>query len=184
LFLLFRPKIDGERDPEICMVYRLELWPTAEGSEFYTNALAGPRSNDNAGVDLFVVREYLAQGLATADGSTLLDLGVRARLVRTDTEEEVHYWLCPRSSIMKTGMIMANSQGVIDRTYRGTLMAPVYVVKHGQFVNKYPLFEQVLKGERHFQIVAPDMGWISEVRIVTSLPETVRGAGGFGSTGQ
>jgi dUTPase len=85
---------------------------------------------------------------------------------------------------MKTGMMMANSQGVIDRTYRGTLMAPVYVVKGVQFGTKYPLYEQVLKGERHFQIVAPDMGWISEVRIVDSLPTTVRGAGGFGSTGQ
>jgi len=181
-------KIDGSCSLSVCMVnilsYRLELWPTAEGSEFYTNAIAGLRRDDNAGVDLFVVKEYLAQGLAIAEGSTLLDLGVRARLVNVNTEEEVHFWLCPRSSIMKTGMIMANSQGVIDRTYRGTLMAPVYVVKPGQFVNKYPLFEQVLKGERHFQIVAPDMGWISEVRIVDSLPATVRGAGGFGSTGQ
>ncbi len=40
------------------------------------------------------------------------------------------------------------------------------------------------RGQRLFQIVAPDMGWIKEVRIVTSLPETKRGEGGFGSTGK
>jgi dUTPase len=40
------------------------------------------------------------------------------------------------------------------------------------------------KGQRLFQIVAPDMGHIKEVRIVESLSETVRGDGGFGSTGK
>ncbi len=40
------------------------------------------------------------------------------------------------------------------------------------------------RGQRLFQIVAPDMGWIKEVRIVDSLPETSRGEGGFGSTGK
>jgi hypothetical protein len=40
------------------------------------------------------------------------------------------------------------------------------------------------KGQRLFQILAPDMGNIKEVKIVMSLPETVRGEGGFGSTGK
>ena len=40
------------------------------------------------------------------------------------------------------------------------------------------------KGIRLFQVLAPDMGWIHEVRIVDSLPETSRGEGGFGSTGR
>jgi dUTPase len=39
------------------------------------------------------------------------------------------------------------------------------------------------KGQRLFQIVAPDMGWIKEVKIVESLDVTGRGDGGFGSTG-
>jgi dUTPase len=39
-------------------------------------------------------------------------------------------------------------------------------------------------GVRLFQILAPDMGWIKEVKIVESLPATVRGEGGFGSTGK
>jgi dUTPase len=40
------------------------------------------------------------------------------------------------------------------------------------------------RGQRLFQIVAPDMGWIKEVRIVESLPQTKRGDGAFGSSGK
>ena len=42
----------------------------------------------------------------------------------------------------------------------------------------------VTRGDRLFQIVAPDMGWIRIVRIVNSMPSTDRGEGGFGSTGK
>jgi dUTP pyrophosphatase len=97
-------------------------------------------------------------------------------MVRENTNEAVHYWLAPRSSIYKTGHIMANSMGVIDNTYRGTLKAPVVALTEGASGFK--------AGDRHFQIVAPDMGWISEVRTVRSLPESERGEGGFGSTGR
>jgi dUTP pyrophosphatase len=43
---------------------------------------------------------------------------------------------------------------------------------------------EVKKGDRLVQIVAPDMGNISRVRLVNSLDETVRGEGGFGSSGR
>jgi dUTPase len=42
----------------------------------------------------------------------------------------------------------------------------------------------VNRGDRLFQIVAPDMGWIKDVRVVDTMPNTERGAGGFGSTGR
>ncbi len=72
---------------------------------------------------------------------------------------------------------MANSEGIIDRTYRGPLKAPV---RNHTVTEAY----HIQQGTRLFQIVAPDMGWIREVRIVESLPETRRGEGGFGSTGR
>jgi deoxyuridine 5'-triphosphate nucleotidohydrolase len=113
----------------------------------------------------------------------LLDLGTRARLVKVtpiddynNHEEDVHYWLAPRSSIYKSGVMMANSVGIIDASFRGTLKAPVTNLNEHTYPN-------VLKGTRLFQIVAPDMGHIREIKIVTSLPETSRGEGGFGSTG-
>jgi dUTPase len=65
---------------------------------------------------------------------------------------------------------------VIDSSYRGVLKAPVVATTLGATGFK--------RGERYFQIVAPDMGPIHVVRAVGSLPETARGEGGFGSTGQ
>jgi dUTP pyrophosphatase len=134
-------------------------------------ALTRRENNENAGFDLFTAESWIGVE------PHLLDLGVKAMMTRIDTGEPVHYWLAPRSSIYKTGYIMANSLGVIDRTYRGVLKAPVIPAAERGWVKGF------VAGERHFQIMAPDMGWIYEVEVVTSLPETVRGEGGFGSTG-
>ena len=126
--------------------------------------------NENAGVDLVTAEDFVGQ----PGQPHLLDLGVRAMMTRGG--EPVHYWLSPRSSIYKTGHIMANSLGVIDQTYRGVLKAPVVALAPGA--------KGFSRGDRHFQILAPDMGWIREVRRCDSLPETLRGEGGFGSTGK
>jgi dUTPase len=162
--------------------YRLELCPTSYGLPYYKNSVQS--TNENAGVDLYVAQDYDHRKIMESNDATLLDLGCSARMVRVDadgSETEVHYWLCPRSSIFKTGMMMANSQGVIDRSYRGTLKALVWVVNQNAFERTFN--ELRFRGTRYFQIVAPDMGWIREVRVVESLNETERGSGGFGSTG-
>ena len=132
----------------------------------------GFRTNENAGVDLFT-----AETRSGPVGETyLLDLGTKAMMTSDDTGMTVHYWLAPRSSIFKSGHIMANSMGVIDSSYRGPLKAPVVAVKEDAVGFK--------AGERHFQILAPDMGYIREIRKLDFLPETTRGSGGFGSTGR
>jgi len=159
--------------------YRLELQPTEEGAKYYHNET---RTNENAGYDLFVA----VPGATGYDKPvTLLDLGARARMVRVTMddrgfplEEEVHYWLAPRSSIWKSGVMMANSMGIIDKTYRGVLMGSITAV------SKATPIAQVEAGVRLFQILAPDMGWIKEIYIVESLSTTTRGEGGFGSTGK
>ena len=97
--------------------------------------------------------------------------GQSNELLKTDS----HFWLLPRSSIYKTGLLMGNSVGVIDKSYRGELKAPVWSMTGDTAVQR---------GDRLFQIVAPDMGWIRHVRLVDSLPNTERGDGGFGSTGK
>lgn len=148
--------------------YKLWLVVEPDAAEF-PYASSAERSNENAGFDLYTAEEFGAAGPA------LVSLGVRAMMTRLDTGEGVHYWLAPRSSIYKTGYVMANSLGVIDRSYRGVLKAPVVRAGVGA-----PL----KRGERHFQIVAADLGWIKEVEVVAELPATARGEGGFGSTGR
>lgn len=182
--------------------YRLELLPSEEGKEFYNRDIT--RDNTNAGFDLFVVKDMQCE----AGNVSLLDLGCKARMIRCypDTsEEEVHYWLPPRSSIWKSGVTQANSIGVIDKSYRGPLMGAVLPIhkpsgywsqmssgdgpKTGSYIwmncdSKATGSPMIEKGQRLFQIVAPDMGWIKEIKIVDSLSQTVRGEGGFGSTGK
>lgn len=182
--------------------YRLELLPSQEGQAFYNRDLI--RDNQNAGFDLFVVKEEHCE----AGKVSLLDLGCKARMLKCVSgkeDEEVHYWLAPRSSIWKSGVTQANSLGIIDKSYRGPLMGAVLPIhkpsgywsqmtggdgpKTGSYVwmncdsrdTGSPVIEV---SQRLFQILAPDMGWIKEVKIVEALPVTVRGEGGFGSTGK
>lgn len=159
--------------PRSSAYYRLELWPTEEGMQYYKDYGTTNRSDDNAGVDLYTVESWNSKD----DSVKLLDLGTRARMVRVDSdgsEHEVHYYVYPRSSIFKSGIMLGNSCGIIDKVYRGVLKAVAVPLASGP---------NVVAGTRVVQIVAPSMGWIKEIRIVTSLNETSRGEGGFGSTG-
>ena len=179
------------------MYYRLEILPT--GKDLYKNQ---ERSDEDAGFDM-----YVAEDCETKAGTvSLLNLGCRARMVKClggGVEQDVPYWLAPRSSIWKSGVIQANSLGIIDKSYRGVLMGavtPIYKPTgywssmSGKSTNGSHVWVNsdskdtgnpiIERGQRLFQILAPDMGWIKEVRIVDSLPETKRGEGGFGSTGK
>lgn len=153
--------------------YRLELLPVGStAADLYGYSLRN-MYGDNAGFDLYCSQD---ENVTTGNVS-LIPLRVQARMVRvndeTGEEEDCHFWLLPRSSTYKRGLLMANSVGVIDKSYRGELMAPVYAVRDAQ----------VFAGERLFQIVAPDMGHIKHMLLVYELPDTSRGSQGFGSTG-
>lgn len=153
--------------------YRLELLVSEEARPYYQDIKG--RNNDNAGFDMFV-----ATNTKNITGPSLVDLGCKARMVccyENGFEEEVHYWLAPRSSIWKNNVMFVNSMGVIDRSYRGTIKACVIPLPTVATAD-------IDQGTRICQILAPDMGWIRDVRIVDSLPETSRGEGGFGSTGK
>jgi hypothetical protein len=89
--------------------------------------------------------------------------------------KNVHgYMLLPRSSTgSKTTIRLCNSVGVIDYEYRGEIMAVVD--------NLGDLDIVLNRGERYFQLVAPDFRNI-KYRIIDQLSTTTRGEGGFGST--
>lgn len=81
----------------------------------------------------------------------------------------------PRSGLAyKNGITCLNSPGTIDADYRGEVK--VLLINHGQ-----ESFT-ITRGERIAQMVFQVVPEIS-VSEVNELPETVRGAGGFGHTG-
>ena len=118
----------------------------------------------DCGIDLYCPDDIIVQ---SGDTRTI-DFGISC-------EANSVYFLVPRSSISKTPLRMANSIGIIDKGYRGTIMAKVDNIKTKPFTIK--------KGTRLFQIVSPIMLPIN-ISIVDKLSETSRGAGGFGSTGE
>jgi len=158
--------------------YELEILPIKDNVSFYKNEY--DRTDSNAGFDL-----HATEAAHVEQSPEFISFGIVARLLKVEPmphgtsneylKSDSHFWLVPRSSIYKTGLMMANSVGVIDKTYRGELKAPVWSMTGNTDVSV---------GDRLFQIVAPDMGWIRRVRLVDSLPVTDRGAGGFGSTGR
>lgn len=74
----------------------------------------------------------------------------------------------------KRGLAPANKVGVIDSDYRGEIMVCLH--NHGN------VEQTVENGERIAQIAFVPY-YAAEFELVYELDETVRGAGGFGSTG-
>ena len=105
-----------------------------------------------------------------AGGRALVPTGV-AIAVPAGFEAQIR----PRSGLaLKSGVTLLNSPGTIDADYRGEV--GVIVVNHGAT----PV--TIARGDRIAQLVIhalPDV----ELEAVAELPETARGAGGFGHTG-
>lgn len=99
-----------------------------------------------------------------------IDLGVAMEV------PEGHVMLLfPRSSIGKnTPLRMANSVGVIDSDYRGTI--------HALYENVFLQDEYITQGDRIAQGIIVPVPKI-EFEEVEELSTTERGEGGFGSTG-
>ena len=77
------------------------------------------------------------------------------------------------STATKKGLAPANCVGVVDSDYRGQ----IFVALHN-----HSREDRVIEpGERIAQLVITPV-FLPEVEIRDSLPETERGAGGFGST--
>ncbi len=94
------------------------------------------------------------------------------------------YYMYPRSSLSKTQLRLANSTGIIDAGYRGHLMGMFDVVNIKTHSADADYFGK--KYDRYLQICAPGLVPII-VDVVNTKEElgeeTIRGAGGFGSTG-
>jgi dUTP pyrophosphatase len=125
-------------------------------------------SADAAGADLYALMDT---PLTLAAGETAL--------VHTGIAVEIPQGyvglICARSGLAtKRGLAPANKVGVIDADYRGEIMVSLH--NHGS------VHQTVDDGERVAQLLlVPYL--TASFEQVESLSDTVRGAGGFGSTG-
>jgi len=137
---------------------------TQELISMYGAVVKLPYSRDS-GYDLFMPTDIVVPKRALG---FMIDLGVRCEYNRSSG-----YYLYPRSSMSKTPLRLANSVGIIDNGYRGTLK--VAVDNHSD----EPV--RLKKGDRLFQLCNPPYAAFKVV-FGTVNRGTERGEGGFGST--
>jgi len=134
--------------------------------------------------EAFDIPEYQTSGAAGMDlyasneESIVIHPGDR-KLIPTGIRLEIPYGyeaqIRPRSGlVLKHGVTVLNTPGTIDSDYRGTIGVILYNAgKERFFVNK---------GDRIAQIVFKEYER-AELVEVDELDDSVRGDGGFGSTG-
>jgi len=130
------------------------------------NAVVPSRAYDtDVGLDLVAVREHKT----LPNGVVLFDTGIAVK-----PPSGYYVEIVPRSSISKSGWVLANSVGTIDPTYNGNLfIALAKVVESAEKpVVPFCLTQMVLRKVEY-----------CDMEQVESFQETQRGDGGFGSTG-
>lgn len=134
-------------------------------------ALPAYETTGSAGMDLRAAVPENAPLTLVPGARALVPTGLKIAL-----DQGYEAQVRPRSGLaLKYGLTCLNSPGTIDSDYRGEV--GVILINHGQepFV--------IHRGERIAQMVIARHEQ-AEVVEVETLDETVRGAGGFGSTGR
>jgi dUTP diphosphatase len=141
----------------------LQILPHGRNLPLPAYATAG-----SAGVDL----------AAAVEGALVLPPGERVAVptgIALALPEGWEGQVRPRSGLaLKHGVTVLNSPGTVDADYRGEIR--VILANFGGV----PV--TITRGDRIAQLVIAPVGR-AEWRVVAELPETRRGAGGFGSTG-
>ncbi|HJB26824.1 MAG TPA: dUTP diphosphatase [Firmicutes bacterium] len=127
-------------------------------------------TSGSAGYDLYA--DLSSPFLLRAGERALIPTGVAIAL----QSREIGAFVYARSGLSsKHGITMANGVGVVDSDYRGELKVPV--------VNLSQTDYSIEPGERIAQLVLhPVIPY--ELEEVSTLDETQRGSGGFGSSGR
>lgn len=133
----------------------------------------------NAGFDMFFPEECIFD----SSNSKFVSMGIKCEMSIFDNStgnwKPTGYYSYPRSSISKTPLMLANSVGIIDSGYRGSIIGAFRNISNQQ--ERYV----VEQNARLLQICATDLRPILVQLVDESFFETTeRGEGGFGSTGR
>ena len=128
------------------------------------NAVAPSRAHhSDSGFDLTIIEPVKSFG-----NVTLYTTGVKVQPC-----PGMYFDLVPRSSISKTGYILANSVGIIDQSYTGEIMIALQKLDENAKDIELPC--------KIAQLI-PRMWYYMKPIQVDSFDKSSRGSGGFGST--
>ena len=144
----------------------------------------------DSGFDIFVP-EVVQFNNSTVD-SVMIDHQIKAEMYFLNSKLQAQscaFLMYPRSSISKTPLMLANHTGIIDASYRGSLIGAFRYLKSERinFDKKLTKKEEGYVVDRHtrlLQICHPSLCPV-HVRLVDEEQFTItqRDKGGFGSTG-
>lgn len=130
-----------------------------------------------------VLPEYKTEGAAGMDLCAAIENAITLKpleraLVPTGLKIELEHGyeaqIRPRSGLsIKHGITLINCVGTIDEDYRGEVCVPVVNLSNETY--------SIQPQERIAQMIIARVEQ-AQLEVVTELTETVRGAGGFGST--
>lgn len=120
----------------------------------------------DVGYDLTVIKEHKKINSNTI----LFDTGIQIELSNGYYSEIV-----PRSSLIKSGYMLANSIGIIDNSYRGNLLIALIKINNEEPDLKLPF--------KCCQLIIKKQNYIDLYETEEELSSTERNKGGFGSTG-
>lgn len=148
---------------------KLLIKPDNIANEFYKNYVKDERND--CGYDVYVTEDITINPFMVGT----INFSIKCEAINEN--ENVAYLLMPRSSISNTPLHMCNSIGLVDAGYRGYLMAKIRNISTEPY--------SITRGTRLFQLVPINngKGW-DQVVIIEELSESIRGEGGFGSTGK
>ncbi len=131
----------------------------------------------DSGFDLLMPEEILLSMPEKHDfKAQILDMGIKCEMIDSDGKS-IAYYIYPRSSISKTPLMLANNVGIIDSGYRGNIKIALRNLMPRQ---NYRIAQHM----RLTQICLPSLETFNVKLVhVDDLSDTVRGEGGFGSTG-
>lgn len=132
-----------------------------------------------------ILPEYKTEGAAGMDLCAAIDEPIvlkplERKLIPTGLKIELEHGyeaqVRPRSGLsIKHGITLINCIGTIDEDYRGEVCIPVVNISNEEYT--------IQPDERIAQMVIAKYDQ-AKIEVVTELTETVRGEGGFGSTGK
>ena len=127
------------------------------------------KTNGSSGLDLeaFIEKDLVVKPYKTVLVPTGLSVAI---------EEHLEIQIRPRSGLAaRNNITVLNTPGTIDSDYRGELKVILINLGNEDFI--------IHKGDRIAQmVICPVIK--TEFKIVNELPKTLRGSGGFGSTGK
>ena len=141
-----------------------------------TDAVVPSKNNySDAGLDLTIIKEYKRLNSDTV----LYDTGIKLEIPNGYYVEIV-----PRSSISRSGYILANSVGIIDQGYTGNLYVALRKINNDcdDLIMPYKCCQIIMKKQIYPKIVIENLV-SKDVELQTdNYATTSRGSGGFGST--